>query len=347
MTMISSFPVMPSLPTPVKNSIPTGPNLNSVIRAAYHARIPFMLQGDHGVGKSESIAAVAKELGIGLISLNLAVMEPIDMNGFPKVDGDQVRYALPPWLLRVSTDAGGGFVLLDEVNRIQRYMVAPLHQMLTERAINGIQFHPAWLVCAAANVGAAYDVAELDPAFESRLLPIHVVASVTSWATWAAEAGLDQRVIDFVVSTPGIFASSSPRRWTMVSRLMGQEDALPPPLLATLVASLVGPSLATAFIESTTRQLLKPELVVGGAPSVAERMTKWRRQGDVAMLTGSSRMLQAYLQPHAVQDRLTKEQRRCVASFVRNLPAELRAQWNEWATKCGYFRLVVSKTRAV
>jgi MoxR-like ATPase len=331
-----------------KHRITTGPELVRAIEAAYRAGIPFKLEGDHGIGKTESVAAAAKRLGVGFLSLNLAAMEPSDLVGLPQPEGDQVHYLPPPWLRTVATDTGGGLLLLDEINRIPRFIVAPLHQMLTERSINGVRFQPGWLPCAAANVGASYDVSELDPALESRFLTIRATASVASWVPWARAEKLDRRVVDFVASTPDIFVSSSPRDWTNVARLMREADALPPPMLEALVAGLVGDSFATAFVAyaSSVAQALTPEAVLNASGGAFSRVQAWRDDRDLAMLAGTSRLLQAHLQSQAVHDGLSSIQRRHAITFVSWLPAELRRQWNVWAEKCGYQTLIVSKKRA-
>lgn len=226
-------------------------------------------------------------------------------------------------------------------------MVSPLHQILTDRSINGVQFQRGWLPCAAANVGTSYDVAELDPALESRFLTIVVVACVVSWVEWGRREKLDRRVLDFVGSTPSIFESSSPRSWTHVARLMREADAVSPPLLEALVAGAVGDALAPAFLSyaSSVAETLRPEAILGGSTRVIDRLREWRQHGNVALLTGSARLLQAHLQTQTIHDRLTREERRNIVAFVKGLPAEVRTQWNVWATKCGYQTLIVSKGR--
>ena len=335
-------------PTNPKNSIASGDELIELIEVLYKAEISFKLEGDHGIGKTECIAAAAKKMGIGFISVNLAAMEPADLQGYPVCEGDQFRYVLPPWLLRVSTDARGGLVLFDEINRLQRFMLAPLHQILTDRSINGVSFQRGWLVCAAANTGAAYDVVSLDPAMESRFLTMHVVATVASWVKEAARRKLDRRVLDFVSSTPDIFTSSSPRQWTNVAKLLRVADSVSPQLHEKLMAGLVGEAFSTAFTAylASASQHLKPTDILAGSDWVIDRLRDWRDRGNVALLLGSARLLQAHLQSQAIYDALSRTERRNALAFVRGLPAELRKNWNAWATKCDYHMLIVSNGRA-
>jgi len=330
------------------NRLCAGPELTRAIATAYRADVPFKLEGGHGIGKTESVAAAADQLGIGLISLNLAVMEPTDLVGLPRSDGERLRYHRPEWLERVATDERGGFLFLDEINRVPRYIVAPLHAILTGREIDGVRFQKNWLPCAAANVGPDFDVAGLDPALESRFLTIHVEASVVQWSLWAKTDGIDDRVVSFVEATPGIFDSSSPREWATVGRLLEESDDLPVDLLEVLAAGVVGDSLASAFVAYVGGGLepLRPADVVAGELAVIERLRYWVTHGNVALIAGSAKRVQVHVQPSVVHDVLTDDERRNIVRFAFYLPDDLRDQWNAWAIRCGYQELVVRARRA-
>jgi hypothetical protein len=338
--------VSPRLKT--SNRLCAGPELTLAIATAYRADVPFKLEGGPGIGKTESVAAAADALDVGLINLNLAVMEPTDLVGLPRSDGELLRYHRPEWLERVATDERGGFLFLDEINRVPRYMVAPLHAILTGREVNGVRFQSNWLPCAAANVGPDFDTVGLDPALESRFLTICVEASVVQWSLWAKTVRLDDRVISFVEATHGIFDSSSPREWAMVGRLLEESCDSSVELLEVLVAGVVGDSLASAFVAYVGGGLepLRPTDVVAGELAVIERLRYWVAHGNVALIAGSAKRVQVHVQPSVVHDVLTDDERRNIVRFAFHLPDDLRDQWNAWAIRCGYQDFVVRPRRA-
>jgi len=106
-----------------------GPELEEFCAWAVRADMPVLLLGKHGVGKSESLRAVAQKLDIGFITLNLSALEPVDLQGMPLIVGERVDYIAPSWF----PVSGSGVLLLDEITRAPRHLRAPLYQLLTER----------------------------------------------------------------------------------------------------------------------------------------------------------------------------------------------------------------------
>ena len=86
-----------------------------ILALAFDCRIPLLVSGHTGLGKSQWIQEWAKERGLEVLVLNLALFESsAELMGLPKVDGDVTRYATPAMLPR----QGRGIVLIEEAARV-------------------------------------------------------------------------------------------------------------------------------------------------------------------------------------------------------------------------------------
>jgi len=198
-------------------SLPLGPLVKDVLRLAYRARRPVLLEGPTGIGKSEIVAQVAADLGIGRVVLDLSLLEPPDLVGLPIIADGRTRYAAPSIL---PLD-GDGILLLEELNRAERYIQQPALQLLTGRRLHEYELPPGWLACAAINPeDGDYQVTPLDPALRSRFLNLVVRADRDAWLLWAGENGVHAAVLDLARRHPRFLEGVPPRTWTYVSDLI-------------------------------------------------------------------------------------------------------------------------------
>src|SRR5689334_18143780 len=163
-------------------AVPLGARVVDVLALAYRARRPVLLEGATGIGKSEIVRAAAEKLGIGLAVLDLSLLEPPDLVGLPVVENGRTRYALPSIL----PQDGAGILLLEELNRAERYIQQPALQLLTARTLHEYELPEGWVVFAAINPETAdYHVHALDRALRSRFMNFRVHADRASWVAWA------------------------------------------------------------------------------------------------------------------------------------------------------------------
>lgn len=227
-----------------------------VIKLAYAAGKPILLEGRHGVGKSQLIEQAADELGVSCITRDLSLMEPTDLIGLPVQDGGRTRYSPPSFL----PDSGRGLLVFEELNRSEKYMMAPCLQLLTARTLNDYSLPKGWVTVAAINPASdGYDTSQLDAALLSRFIRIEIVPCVKSWLSWGSDAGIHPSVLKFVSQTPDIFAAaeSNPRSWAYVSDVLKAYQAVgvaDENLLVVSLAGIIGDSLATAFVQASLRE---------------------------------------------------------------------------------------------
>jgi hypothetical protein len=211
---------VPTSPPPVAAKaagIPIGERVAAVLALAYRSRRAALLEGATGIGKSELIRQVARELGIGFAVLDLSLLEPPDLVGLPIIDNGRTTYATPS----VLPTNGEGILLLEELNRADRSIQQPALQLLTARRLHEYELPPGWVPFAAINPeDGEYQVTPLDPALRSRFLAIKVRADVKSWSVWAATAGVHPVVRKLATNHNDLFDTIPPRTWTYVSDLL-------------------------------------------------------------------------------------------------------------------------------
>jgi len=257
--------------------ITAGSELVQFLSIAYKANTPVLLVGDTGIGKSEIVRAAAAQLGIGCVSLNLTIIEPVDLAGLPVVREGLTDYA-PPALLPCD---GHGFLLLDELGRAGAGVLNAALQLLTERALNTYRLPVGYLPIAATNMGDDYQVAELDPALRSRFVQVRVRPSTAAWLAHAREQGVHSAILDFVRMQPSIFGTreSNPRAWTMASRYITAAEELnaDPMLVGKALAGIVGDDWSTAFMATYRKSdmPLTAEQIIDGYGAHRAQVQAW------------------------------------------------------------------------
>ena len=61
------------------------------------AGLPVILRGRHGVGKSQVVYQVAKNMGLPVIERRASQMTEGDLVGLPSIDGDRTCFNPPDW----------------------------------------------------------------------------------------------------------------------------------------------------------------------------------------------------------------------------------------------------------
>ncbi len=197
--------------------LPVGPRLEAVLDIAYRARRPVLLEGPTGIGKSELVAGLARRLGVGFTVLDLSLLEPPDLVGLPVIEGGRTTYATPHLLPR----EGQGILMLEELNRAERYIQQPALQLLSARRLHEYELPPGWACFAAINPESAdYQVTPLDPALRARFVHLTVRADRSSWLAWAVSNGVHPAVLALARSHDRVLDDVPPRSWTYVSQLL-------------------------------------------------------------------------------------------------------------------------------
>ena len=215
---------------------------------------PVMLWGPPGIGKSDIVKAVARELKIGLQDIRLAQLDPVDLRGVPTVEKGQTKWATPSFFPTDSESAG--IIFLDELSAADPSIQVAAYQLLLDRRIGEYIVPSKWMIVAAGNRAEDNAVSlPMSSALATRMLHLELHAEPEEWARWASEHGLDPSLIGFIRFRPEMLFSPdencergwpSPRSWTSVSKVL--EIGLDDDELSPCIAGLVGDGAAAQFL---------------------------------------------------------------------------------------------------
>ncbi len=104
---------------------------------AVAARVPVLLWGAPGTGKTSAIRAMAGAMGLPCETVIASIREPSDFAGLPIVVGGEVRFAPPAWARRLA-EAGRGLLFLDELSTAPPAVQAALLRVVLERAVGDL-----------------------------------------------------------------------------------------------------------------------------------------------------------------------------------------------------------------
>jgi MoxR-like ATPase len=273
---------------------------------AIAARVPVLLWGAPGTGKTSVIQAMAAAAGWPCETVIASIREPSDFAGLPIVSNgasggrEQVSFAPPSWAVALA-DAGHGLVFFDEVSTAPPAVQAALLRVVLERTVGDLVLPDAVSVVAAANPPEqAADGWELTPPLANRFCHLEwpvdarTVAEGFSggWQTPQPPLladGWERRVpvvrtwiAGFVTVRPMLAlavpedaagagrAWPSPRTWDMVARLRAAAEAAAVGDLATslLVRGCVGSGPGVEFLSWLAEaDLPDPEAVLANPDS--------------------------------------------------------------------------------
>jgi MoxR-like ATPase len=322
-------------------TINAGRELIQLASACHRADIPLLIEGRHGVGKSELLVQCAKEMAIGIKVRDLSVMEPCDLVGIPILEGKLTQFCPPAFLPK----RGKGLFVIEELNRAPVYMRAHCLQLLTSRRINDYRLPVGWLPVAAINPDdEAYDTSQVDAALRSRFLNIRVVPSRREWLAWADSQKLHPSVVQYVASDPSVFddPTSNPRAWTYVAHFLSKNSngSVAEPLLAKGIAGLVGNNRAASFLSflETQDKPLDAKAVLDDYNAHRSKFKGWVKQGRLDLVKSSLLAVEAQLQAkvHFQRIRQSSKKRANVRDFLADLPPDLRVDLMGFLDERGY-----------
>jgi Mg-chelatase subunit ChlI len=193
--------------------------------------------------------------------------------------------------------AEGKTVLLfiDEINRCEHTVQQELMNLILNREINGYKLPPGVKIIAAMNPSSKYgsdfdyQVVDMDAAQENRFVWLAMETDHVQWLDWAMDAGIHQKVIEFISTFPEYLHKineddirATPRSYERISHIYAiyqeNNDSIPRSVFLNVLKGNVGKLIAeefVAFVESDYAALLSYEDIFSGdslAESVREKV---------------------------------------------------------------------------
>src|SRR5579864_8642830 len=120
------------------------------LSVAVAARVPVLLWGGPGTGKSSAVRDLACAMNWPCEVVIASIREPSDFAGLPVVTNGHVRFAPPHWATRLAA-AGQGILFLDEISTAPPAVQAALLRVVLERVVGDLELPTDVAVVAAAN----------------------------------------------------------------------------------------------------------------------------------------------------------------------------------------------------
>lgn len=258
----------------------------SLIRkgAALKVMPSVMLWGPPGVGKSQAVRQIAKEIELEtgkrthVTDVRLLLFNPIDLRGIPTANEDKTLAVwLKPQIFQMEeSEDVVNILFLDEISAAPQSVQAAAYQITLDRVVGEHRLPDNCIVIAAGNRTTDKSVAyKMPKALANRLMHLEVEVSFASWKEWAIAGGIHPAVVGYLTFRQEALlqfdagseelAFCTPRSWEMVSNVLQNVEGEVRTLFP-LIAGLIGTGTASEFYTwcQVCRELPKMEEIFGG-----------------------------------------------------------------------------------
>jgi hypothetical protein len=203
----------------------------------FNKKIALFVMGRFGIGKSNAINDVAKDLSLTkqrkyvnwnsiskeeklkvynnpkeyfvMIDIRLSEYDSSDIKGLPMFMKQQTENDIPPeaiefkvpfWALLMTKKESAGILFFDEINLSPPLVMSSCYKILYDRIINDMAIEGEWGIIGAGNLDEdrAY-TNQMSPPLKDRAGEVELVgANAEKWSMWAIEHGVDTRIIGFL-----------------------------------------------------------------------------------------------------------------------------------------------------
>lgn len=253
-------------------------HLKQALLTTYQAKKPAFIWGPPGIGKSDIVQQLADDLfakkfgytiddegnphpptGFDterpyLIDIRLLLLDPVDLRGIPRLNGDNLAHWCPPDFLPKS---GEGILFLDELPAAPPLVQAAAYQLVLNRKIGEYKLPDGWYVVAAGNRETDRAVTHRMPSpLANRFTHFELEVDLEDWTKISLQRGIRTDVIAFARFRPNFLFSfdparneksfSTPRSLWSLSKIL---DASPAPEVEMeIINGTIGQGAGTEFL---------------------------------------------------------------------------------------------------
>jgi len=225
------------------------------------AGLSTFIWGAPGVGKSQIVKEVAKQLNRSLMDFRSNLFDPVDVRGIPfheSIEGTHMTYWAPPSIFPYEhRDAPEGIFFLDELTTAPQATQNAFLQLVLDGKVGDYTLPPGWVCIGAGNrlsdLAAVYD---MTAPMKNRFSQYHLDVNLDDWCDWAAQNGITDLITSFIRFRPNLLFSfdsadsafPTPRSWEMLNKKLQFNDNTETDRFFQGVASLIGSGPAGEFV---------------------------------------------------------------------------------------------------
>ena len=250
------------------------------LKKCFQKKRPVFLWGPPGIGKSELVAEITREMQGHMIDLRLGQMDPTDIRGIPYYNKEQNLMDWAPPIDLPTKEFAEQFpvvvLFLDEMNSSAPAVQAAAYQLVLNRRVGKYQLPDNVVMVAAGNRESDKGVVYRMPTpLANRFIHQELKVDFESWEQWAVKNKIHKDVIGYLAySKQDLYdfdpksssrAFATPRSWSFVSELLADEDTDKNTLL-NLISGAVGEGLAIKFMahRKVATQMPNPTDILDG-----------------------------------------------------------------------------------
>ena len=237
-------------------------SLKISLKALLEAKVPVMVSGPAGVGKSSIVRQISNdfqeewEVPVHFVDIRLTMFEPSDVRGvlYPDIANKNSTW-LTPEMFPQDPD-WVGIILLDELPSVPPLVQAAAYQLVLDRKIGEYTLPEGAMIMAAGNTitdrGVHFKMAA---PLANRMIHLTLEVSVAKWKEWAYDRGIDPTIIGYVSwredhlykfdPSSKELAFASGRTWEYVNTVLGLD--LPDYEKQECICGAVGRGVGTDF----------------------------------------------------------------------------------------------------
>lgn len=233
--------------------------LEQILTAFIPNKLPALIVGPPGVGKSDIVTSATKKLGYDIMVMTPCIDEPPDYKGLPfRAEGGEFAEFLPFGNLKRLINATKPLVcFVDDAGQAHPSVQAAMMQLFLARTLG--EFHISehvTFILATNDQGHNAAVNGILAPIRSRMASIlHLAVDVEDWIKWAIKNKIRSELIGFVRLRPemlsefkpvrAIVNTPSPRGCAKVSEILDLN--LPRNIETRVIAGTMGPGFAVEF----------------------------------------------------------------------------------------------------
>lgn len=221
-----------------------------------------MLWGQPGVGKSQAIRQIAKNIEkdtykkVVITDVRLLLFNPIDLRGIPVANENKTLAVwLKPKIFQMDPSSNViNILFLDEISAAPQSVQSAAYQITLDRTVGEHKLPDNCIVIAAGNRVSDKSVAyKMPKALANRMIHFDINSSFENWKKWALHNNIHPIVLGFLSyrsdllntfdSSNEQLAFATPRSWEMVSNILNNIDDNVDNV-STLLSGLIGEGIA-------------------------------------------------------------------------------------------------------